>query len=457
MRDDGTPEARLAGRRLLGSRRFTPLFAVQALGAFNDNVFKFGVISLLTFQLHAELQLEMSILTLTTIASGIFIAPFALLAPVAGQIADRVDKAVMMRAVKFAEILLMALAAFAFFVQDLLVLYVLIFLMGAQSAFFAPIKYGVLPQYLESHELVRGNGLIQAGTFFAILAGTVVGNNLILADGGVLWVSGMIIAVAAAGFAASLFAPAAPPAPAAEPRKPVDFLLVRAIAETARVTYAAPPAFRATLAISWFWFVGATFLALLPTFVKLQLGGDETVVTLLLAAFSIGVGVGAVLCGLIYRGAARVGHAPLGALGIAVFSADLAFSAPTAAPAADALMTAADFLASPEGLRVLVDFIGLAVFAGLYVTPLNAVYQAASPPAARGRVVAFSNVADASLMVVSAIAILIFEALALSPHHILGVVGATGLLTSVVVARWAPETWFGQLALRVWPRRGAGE
>lgn len=495
---------------LLTSRRFTPLFFVQALGAFNDNVFKNAFIALITFQLAA--QLEMGVALLGAIAAGVFILPFALFAPVAGEIADRVDKAKMMRWVKAAEIVLMILASIAFFAKDVFFLYVLLFLMGAQSAFFGPIKYGVLPQYLGEDELVRGNGFVQAGTFMAILAGTIVGTNLVLTDAGVLATALLVLGVAVIGFVASLFAPSAPPAArmaqklsamcagavtgtlsrslggygafaglwlltavaiaafapnegplAGEAPTMIAFatlfwaaiaLLWPTMMDSVSEARATPDAWRAILAISWFWFVGATFMSLLPDFTKIRLGGDETVLTLLLSSFSIGVAVGAVLVGLLFRGAIRIGVAPWGAAMIGLFSIDLMFATgPAAAADAERLQTWSEFLATPAGWRVLIDFVGLAIGAGIYVTPLNAVYQHASPPGARGRIVATSNMVDSAFMVISSIVVIILLEMAFSTEAIYAVIGATGFGAAFVMARHAPETYIGAAALAIWPRR----
>ena len=237
---------------------------------------------------------------------------------------------------------------------------------------------------------MKGNGLIQAGTFFAILLGYIAGANLILSPAGITIISAAIIAIAVIGFIASLSAPPAPPSPGAEKGR-IDFFLIPAIAQSIRLAYGVPVAFRAIICISWFWFAGATYLTLLPVFTTVQLGADETVFTLLLAAFSIGVAIGAALCAKLYKDDIRVGYAPWGALGIAVFSIDLSFAAgaqmgidPSTLDLGAlsgywrgvsdfvldaALLDIGGFLASDNGWRVLIDFVLLAICAGLYVTP----------------------------------------------------------------------------------------
>lgn len=434
---------------LLGSRRFLPLFLVQALGAFNDNVFKNAFVALLTFRLAADLDISLEVLA--PIAAGVFILPFAIFSPFAGQISDRIDKAVMMRWVKLAEIVLMIGAAIAYHLQELIPLFVLLFLMGAQSAFFAPIKYGVLPQYLAKSELVTGNGLIQAATFLSILLGTIVGTNLILTEAGILWTSIAVVGVAVIGWIASLYALPAPPR---DENVAVDWTVIPAMVKVFKVARAQPVAFRTIIAISWFWFAGATFMSLLAPFTKNQLGADETVLTLLLAAFSIGVAIGAVLCGMVYRGAIKVGYAPWAAVGIALFSIDLMIAtSDVPAQDANALMNITDFLASAHGWRVLFDFLMLAACAGFYVTPLNAVYQNAAPKGERGRIVACSNMIDSAFMAASAVIVALLVQVGLSTPEIFGLVGATGILAAFFVARWAPETWIGRGALSFWPAK----
>lgn len=565
---------------LLGSRKFMPLFIVQALGAFNDNVFKMAFVSLMTYVLAGEM--EMGIEILAPIASGVFIIPFAFLAPFAGQIADRVDKAVMMRWTKISELVLMIATAAAFMSRSIGLLFLLLFLMGAQSAFFAPIKYGLLPQYLTRRQLVPGNGLIQAATFVAILGGSIAGANLVLTPQGAEIVSAVVVGVALVGWVASLYAVKAPPAtgmPHLSAASLLDgslhlrrvlggfletklivrrfsifvgvFIVLWALIEliatkgplsaldddkpwlvvgAAVFVYAlyvlwpslldslgsarqSPPAYNGIRAIAWFWFVGATYLAILPVMASVELKGDETVYTLLLSAFTVGIGLGSLIIGAFFGAdGVRIGAAPWGALGMAIFSIDLAFaidSNPQAmtdylgavsggfsdfsmrlggVPAATALFAdhssglqpiivaaapcervfvdgvltarvagacqdAWQFVQTDQGLRVLIDFTLASISAGIYLTPLNALYQAESPAAARGRIVACSNMVDSAFMVVSSVAIVVLGAMALPSQQILALIGATGILAAVVVARWSPESRLGKVALRAFPAR----
>jgi len=453
MTDDTVTAARHAAApnqfALLRTRRFLPLFLVQFLGAFNDQVYQKAFVALVTYRLADQVGMDVALLGV--IASGLFILPFAIITPTAGQVADRVDKARMMRWVKGWEIVVMGLAVIGYHTQNIYFLYFVLFLMGAQSAVFAPIKYSVLPQYLHPSELMGGNGLVQGFTFLAIIFGTILGNELILTDAGVTVVSAVVVTVAVVGFVASLYAPPAPPMGR---HGAVDWVFPRAIWGLIRMCRRRRPAFLTIMAISWFWFLGATFLSLLPAYAKDELGVDQSVLTILLAGFSVGVAVGAILSERLTGG--RVGPAvpPWGALGLAVMAVELWFATPPAPPEGTPLMDRAAFFADPAGWRILADFVILAAFAGVYVTPLNAILQSVSPNNRRAQFIACSNVVDASFMVLSAVVVAVLLALGVPVTEVLAIVTLTGLPMALAVARHAPETALGRLAIRLWPRRG---
>ena len=418
---------------LLTKRRFAPLFWVQALGAFNDQVFKTGFLVLLTYRLAAEMGLNASLHN--TIASALFIIPFALVAPTAGMVADGVDKAKMMRVIKALEIGLMIVGAIAFHVQNLMLLYALLFLMGAQSALFAPIKYGVLPQYLGPAELARGNGIIQAATFLAILLGQIVGAKLVLTSYGATAIAVGVIMIAILGFIASLFAPPAPPI--GTPPK-VDWVLPRAMWSVVRDGRKIPKAFRAILGIAWFWFTGAAFLALLPPYALEGLHGTNGVFILLLSTFSIGVAIGALLCARIFGERPAVPMAAWGAAGIALASvalwpatmywrASIDFAGP--------LIEFGGFIGDPRSWPILGCFAVLAACSGLYVTPLNVVLQVEAPPEARGRFVACSNTVDALVMASSALLAAIMVGAGLQQWDVYAIIGGTGFLAALWAIR----------------------
>lgn len=449
---------------LLGTRRFLPLFLTQFLGAFNDQVYQKAFVALITYRL-AE-QAEISVAMLGVIASALFILPFVFVTPTAGQIGDRTDKAVMMRWIKAWEIVVMVLAVVGFYLQSIVFLYFVLFLMGAQSAVFAPIKYSVIPQYLHREELMGGNALIQGSTFLAIIFGTILGNELILTEkgdridlylidfgmplDGVALISIIVVGIAVCGLVASLFAPTAPPS---EAHGPVDWVFPRAIWNLLKMVVKHPPALKTILGISWFWFLGATFLSLLPAYAKVELGVDEGVLTVLLAGFSVGVAIGAVASGWLSKGTVSVRVPPIGALGISIMAVELWFATPAVPFGAEgALVDRAAFFADAAGWRILADFVLLAAFAGLYVTPLNALLQALAPDRARASYIAAANVIDSCFIVLSAVIVGVLVAAGIPTASVLVLLTLTGLPMAFLVARYAPETALGRMALAVWPR-----
>lgn len=418
---------------LLGQRRFWPLFWVQFLGALNDHVFKNAFMALLTWRLADRLGLNLDLHVL--FAGALYILPFALVAGTAGQIADGVDKARMMRAVKATEIGLMAAAAVAFHLQSLWLLYLLLFLMGAQSAVFAPIKYAVLPSLLPRRELMAGNGLVQSATFLAIVLGQILGIKVALAPGGVGAVSGAVIALATLGFLASLYAPPMPPAgPAPKP----DWTLVRAMVGVVRDCRRHPTPFFAILAIVWFWFAGATFLTLILPIAKETLHASEDAALALLFAFVAGLAAGAALTNLATRGRISLALPPVGALGIAAGSALFWLAASGYGAGLDRagpLLGLDAFLARPDAWGVMGAAFLMAVFAGLYVVPLNAIYTLSAPEAERGRFVACSNILDAGAMVAASVFAMALLTAGLSREAVFAVVGLTGVFAAAVLIR----------------------
>lgn len=385
---------------LLGKRRFLPLFITQSLGAFNDNLFKNALVILITFELAARSGSDPRLMV--TAAAGIFILPFFLFSATAGQLADRYDKARVIRLVKLIEIVLMLGAALGFYLQNASYLLFILFLMGAQSAFFGPLKYAILPDHLARDELISGNGLIQAATFLSILLGTLVGGLFILTSSRSTVVSIVLVFLATAGWLASRAIPATACA-APELKVRLNFLV-----ETwSMIAYGAShrEIFRPTLAVSWFWLVGATFLAQLPTFCKLSLAGDEGLVTLLLLVFTVGIGTGSLLCNRLLRGRIHLKYVPFGALGISLFALELYFASAGGPPVqAEEAVDVSRFLSGWGGWRILLDMFLIALSGGVYIVPLNAVIQARSEQAHRARNIATVNILNALFMVASAVA-----------------------------------------------------
>ena len=305
---------------LLRSRRFAPLFVTQALGAFNDNLFKSAIIFLVTFVMAERSGVNAPLLVAA--AAGIFIFPFFLFSASAGQLAEKYDKARLIRLLKLTELGLMLTAAAGFVLGNVWFLMTVLFLMGAQSAFFGPLKYGILPEQLGSDELIGGNAWVQGATFIAILLGTLFG-KLVLEDEGVVIVSALVVTMAVLGWLASRFIPSTG---VAAPELKVDYNVFTATWEMLRYAAGRRDIFLTILGVSWFWLVGATFLAEITPFAKEVLGGDENLAALFLMLFSVGMALGSLLCNGMLKGEVHATFVPLGALALSIFIIDLYFA-----------------------------------------------------------------------------------------------------------------------------------
>ena len=381
--------------RLFGQRRFIPFFGAQALGAFNDNVYKNVLIILATY--HAATYTTMDPRVLTNLAGGLFILPFVLFSGIAGQLADRYDKALVIKIVKCAEILIMSIAALGFALQHLPTLLAALFMMGMHSTFFAPAKYGILPEVLHDVELVGGNALIQMGTFVAILLGTLFA-GILAAHGDTGTISASIVVIAVIGFLTSLATPRLRPA---APQLTIDWRPWSAIRDNVRAARESRAVFQSILGISWFWFYGALVLAQLPLFSRTVLGGSEEVVTLLLVVFSAGVGIGSLLCERLSGHKVEIGLVPFGSIGLTAFAVDLYFAIPPAA--GDVALGVRALVQQPGIPRVLLDLGLIGMFGGFFIVPLNALVQQRSRPEVISRVIGANSILNALFMVVAAI------------------------------------------------------
>lgn len=384
---------------LLKSKRFLPLFITQFLGAFNDNIFKNALVILITYSVIDNSALSPQIMV--TMAAGIFILPFFLFSATAGQLSDKYDKTKLIRIIKFFEVLLMVGAAIGFFMGNTYFLLLILFLMGTQSAFFGPVKYGILPDQLVEKELVGGNALIQTGTFVSILVGTILGGLLILTDHGITLISTLVILVALLGWISSFFIPSTQ---AAAPDITIKYNIFTETHAIIRHIQRDSTIFRAILGISWFWLFGATFLSQLPTFTKYIIGGNEQVVTLFLAVFSIGIGIGSLLCNKLLKGEIAATYVPLGIIGMTLFTLDLYFASGNVVTSSESiLMGASTFLGSFTHWRILIDLLGIAVCGGIYIVPLYAMIQSHTEASYRSRTIAGNNIMNALFMVISAV------------------------------------------------------
>jgi 1-acyl-sn-glycerol-3-phosphate acyltransferase len=381
---------------LLGQRRFAPFFWTQFSGAANDNLFKFAFTVMVTYQLQIGwLPPAMAGLVI----GALFILPFLLFSATSGQLTDKYDKRTMIRLVKNLEIVIMLIAAWGFVSGNVPALLLCVFLMGLHSTLFGPVKYALLPQVLGERELTGGNGMVEMGTFVAILLGNVAG-GLIVAMPQVgrqdVAIACVLLALVGRGIAQFI-----PSAPSTDPDLRVNFNPVTETLRNLKLAHGNLVVFRSLLGISWMWFFGAVFLSQFPSFAKEVLHGDEQVASLLLVVFSIGIGAGSLLCEVMSRRHVEVGLVPMGAIGMSVFAIDLYFAS-RGLPPADAL-TLSQFLAQSAHWRVLADLALLSLFAGLYSVPMYALIQLRSQPTHRARIIAANNILNALFMIASSI------------------------------------------------------
>ncbi|MFM0717982.1 MFS transporter [Paraburkholderia strydomiana] len=407
MSDRPLPAARRASRahdshesqfRLLRQRRFAPFFWTQFLGAMNDNVFKIGFTSLVTYQAARFSGVDPA--TAAFLIAAIFILPFVLFSATSGQIADKYDKAMLTRFVKSFEIVVMLIGGAGFWLHSAPLLYLCTFLMGVHSTVFGPVKYSYLPQHLSKTELVGGNGMVEMGTFVAILLGTIVGGaGAGLAEHGALVLAAACIAIALAGRIVSGFVPATA---APQPELRINWNPFSETWRNLKLARENRTVFLSLLGISWLWFVGATFLSSFFSFAKNVLSANPDVVTVLLGTFSIGIGIGSLLCEKLSKRRIEIGLVPLGSIGMSVFAIDL-FFASHALPPVGHLLSVGEFLGRLAHWRVLADLFLLAMFGGFYSVPLYALIQSRSLPSHRARIIAANNILNSLFMIVSAL------------------------------------------------------
>ncbi len=390
------PDAHANQFALLRQRRFAPFFWTQFAGAANDNLFKFAFTVMVTYQLQLNwMPPEMAGLVI----GALFILPFLLFSATSGQLTDKFDKTKMIRFVKNLEIAIMAIAAWGFLRADAVLLLGCVFLMGLHSTLFGPVKFAYLPQVLAPRELTGGNGMIEMGTFVAILLGQVAGGLLVALPGighGSVAIACLLLALVGRGVAQAI-----PPAPATDPALAINWNPVSETWRNLRLAYGNVVVFRSLLGISWMWFFGAVFLSQFPSFAKEVLHGDEQVASLLLVVFSVGIGIGSLLCETLSRRQVEIGLVPLGAIGMSVFAIDLYFAS-RALPSTTAMGLRA-FVAQPAHWRVMADLGLLSLFAGLYSVPMYALIQMRSQPTHRARIIAANNILNALFMIASSV------------------------------------------------------
>jgi MFS family permease len=389
---------------LLRARRFLPIFVTQFLGAFNDNLFRTAMVLLVIYGIYRDAAQEAAF---SAIAGGLFIAPFFLLSALAGQLADANDKAVIVRIVKTAEIAIMLFGAAGLLLHNIPLLLLALTAMGVHSTFFGPIKYAILPQHLQKDEVLGGTGLVEAGTYIAILGGTILGGLLVLQNPDGSYHAELaavaVLVVAVAGRIAGGFVPPAPPVDDPEipgfPDRGMDWHIVRASIRLVSATMHIKRLFLAILAISFFWAMGAVLAAQFPPLVKNALQSDQTVATLFLAVFSVGVAIGSVIVNRLLKNEVSARYSPVSALGMGVFVLDLFRRVRTWPTHVGDLHDIQTFLTVPNSWMVVVDLLGVAIAGGMFVVPLYAFLTTTVPKSETARTIAANNIVNAGAMV----------------------------------------------------------
>ncbi|MBI3924011.1 MAG: MFS transporter [Armatimonadetes bacterium] len=432
------------GRPLLLHSRFRGLFWTQALGAFNDNFFKTSVVFLAVFQ--GATVAGMNEKELSLLAGALLLLPFVLFSATAGQLGDKYDKSRLIVRLKQVEVGLSLVAAVGLITVNVVLLLGVIFCLGAQAAFFGPLKYGILPQLLDEDELVGGNALVETGTKLAILLGSMSGGLLILRPDGPYVVSAGVMLMAVLGLLAARTVPAVPPA---DPGLEVRWNPLPPTLAIYRITRRNRAVFLSILGISWFWLIGAAFMSLFPAYCKQVLLADERVATMLNAIFSIGVGLGAILCGRFSYKRLELGLVPFGSIGISIFCLDLFLLgepwAGTGAGAGVSLiplpapLTVAEFVVTAMGLRVLIDLLMLALFSGFFIIPLYTMIQQRTENRYRSRVVAGNNVVNSLFGVVGLLALMTIGKMGLSIPQTFGALALVNAMVALYIYGLIPE------------------
>ena len=418
---------------LLGKRRFLPFFVTQSLGAFNDNVFKQSLILAILYKLNIDGDRTIWV----NVCAMLFILPFFLFSALAGQFGEKFNKDALIRLIKIGEIVIMAVGATGFVFNHLALMLVALFAMGTHSALFGPVKYSILPQALREEELVGGNGLVEMGTFLAILAGTISAGVMLSSGNYTTVVSVAIVLIAVLGYLASRFIPKAP---ASTPGLRINWNIFSQSWATLRMGLGQTKSVsRSIVGNSWFWFVGAIYLTQIPAYAKDWLHGDETVVTLILTVFSVGIALGSMLCERLSGRKVEIGLVPFGSFGLTLFGLLLWWNSggfPEAAQAHGWL----DVLGYGQAWWVLLDILGLGIFGGFYIVPLYALIQSRTPENQRARVIAANNILNALFMVVSAIVSIVLLSVAhLSIPELFLVVSLMNIAVNTYIFRIVPE------------------
>lgn len=410
------------------SRRFAPLFGTQFLGAFNDNLFKTALFVMISYYgLGANSVLPAS--QMLNLGALLFILPYFLFSSISGQLSTRYDKAKFARIVKLLEIAIMAVAAYGFYIQSAPLLLACLFCMGAQSTLFGPLKYAILPDYLENKELMMGNSLIESGTFLAILLGQIIGT---MVAGAPFWVVASLIILMAIGGAISSFN--MPYVAAKDPQQKIEPNIARSTKNLLKDTFAQPELYTAIIGISWFWLIGAVYTTQLPIFVQKHLGGNDNVFNLMLALFSIGIALGSVLCAKISRHQLRLGLVSIGTMGLTLFGLALVWLTYGTHYTTEQLNGIGHFLSQSQNYWIMLCMVGIGFFGGFFSVPLYTWLQTASSDEFRAHAIAANNIINGLFMVMAAIlsALLLFLFDSIVLLYLMVAIGNLGLMAYLI-------------------------
>ncbi|KKD58295.1 acyl-phosphate glycerol 3-phosphate acyltransferase [Grimontia sp. AD028] len=416
------------------TKRFFPYFLTQCLGALNDNIYKNILLLMVTYSFIDSLPVSVDLFV--NLAAGLFILPFFLFSAHAGAIADNMDKAKLIQRLKLAELAIMGCAAAAILTQNALLMLALLFMTGTQSAYFGPVKYALLPQALKANELVKGNAWVEIGTFLSILIGTLSAGLLLAIPGGTFIAACLVVSLSLIGFLSSVNIPSLP---VSNPEK-VRFSPISGMKNTLKVAKKQRGIWMSILAISWFWFMGATYLTQFPNFAREHLHADSTVVSLLLALFSIGIAAGSFICEKLSFNKVELGILPFGILGLTLFSADLLWAVPSVESFPEQFYGVQSFIAQSSHLRVMFDLFMLGVSGGVFIVPLYAFIQSRAKDGECARSIAANNIMNALFMVASAlVSILVLSVLDFSIVELFALMAVGNFIVAIYVYRQVPE------------------
>jgi 1-acyl-sn-glycerol-3-phosphate acyltransferase len=424
----------------MSNRRFWPIFWTQFAGAFNDNLFKNALVIMVGFGSATAFGLPPDMLVAA--ATAIFILPYFLFSSHGGQLADKYEKAHLIRYIKVAEILIMLIGAIAFLVGSIELLLFVLFCMGAQSSFFGPVKYSILPQLLDDEELVGGNALVEMGTYLAILLGTIAGGILITVTAGdqpvgVYVVGASVIAIAAIGYTLSRQIVVCPPD---NPDLVFRYDPVKPSWDIVKMSTKNPVVWRSILGISWFWGFGAVLLSLFPPFTKTVLHANETVATLFLAAFSVGIGAGSMLCEKFSKHRLELGLVPIGSIGMTLFTFDLFLvGVPWQMPPEAPLLGLMEFVSRPMAWRIMFDLLAISLSGGLFIVPLYTLIQLRSEASERSRIIASNNIVNAVYMVGASLILMFLQSRGVSVPVLFLIVAIANAVMTLYIYTVVPE------------------